>query len=41
MFTDYHDAHKLREQQLRPDRRPAPCDSEIRIRVKRLTRVYL
>ena len=41
MFPDYHDVIKLREQRLRTDRRPAPRDSEIRLRVKRLTRVYL
>jgi hypothetical protein len=41
MFPDFHDAHKLREGQLRADRRPLPRDSEIRLRVKRLTRVYL
>jgi hypothetical protein len=41
MFPDYHDVLALRDRQLRPDRRPAPRDSEIRIRVKRLTRVYL
>lgn len=41
MFPNYHDAHKLRESELRPDRRPLPRDSEIRLRVKRLTRVYL
>ena len=41
MFPDYHDAIKLRERQLRSDRRPLPRDSEIRLRVKRLTRVYL
>ena len=40
MFPDYHDVLKLREQP-RPDRRPAPRDNEIRLRVKRLTRVYL
>ncbi len=41
MFPDYHDILRLREQSLRPDRRQAPRDSEIRLRVKRLTRVYL
>jgi hypothetical protein len=41
MFPDYTDAIKLREQQLRSDRRPLPRDSDIRLRVKRLTRVYL
>ena len=41
MFLDYHDAIKLRERQLHSDRRPLPRDSEIRLRVKRLTRVYL
>ena len=41
MFPDYHDVLKHREQTLRPDRRQAPRDSEIRLRVKRVTRVYL
>ena len=41
MYSDYHDILRLREQQLRPDRRQAPRDSDIRLRVKRLTRVYL
>jgi hypothetical protein len=41
MYPDYHDILKLREQSLRPDRRQAPRDNEIRLRVKRLTRVYL
>ena len=41
MYSDYHDILNLREQQLRPDRRQAPRDSDIRLRVKRLTRVYL
>jgi len=41
MFPDYTDAIKLREQQLRSDQRPLPRDSEIRLRVKRITRVYL
>ena len=41
MFPDYHDILRLREQSLRPDRRQAPRDNEIRLRVKRLTRVYL
>ena len=41
MFPDYNDVLRLREQSLRPDRRQAPRDSEIRLRVKRLTRVYL
>jgi hypothetical protein len=40
MYPDYHDVLKLREP-LRQDRRPAPSDSEIRLRVKRLIRVYL
>ena len=40
MFPDYHDILKLREP-LRPDRRPLPSDSEIRLRVKRRIRVYL
>ena len=41
MYPDYHDILKLREQPLRPDRRQIPRDSEIRLRVKRITRVYL
>jgi hypothetical protein len=41
MFPDYTDILKLRDRPLRPDRRPAPRDNEIRLRVKRLTRVYL
>jgi hypothetical protein len=40
MYPDYHDVLKLRDP-LRPDRRQNPRDSEIRLRVKRLTRVYL
>ncbi len=39
MFPDYHDVLALRDRPLRPDRRPLPCASEIRLRVKRLTRV--
>ena len=42
MYPDYTDVLKLREQSLlRPDRRQAPRDNEIRLRVKRLTRVCL
>jgi hypothetical protein len=41
MFPDYTDVLRLREQSLRPDRRQTPRDNEIRLRVKRLTRVYL
>ena len=41
MYSDLHDILTLREQQLRPDRRQAPRDSDIRLRIKRLTRVYL
>jgi hypothetical protein len=40
MYPDYNDVLKLREP-LRSDRRPAPSDSEIRLRVKRTIRVYL
>ena len=36
MFPDYHDVLALRTSTLRPDRRPLPRDSEIRLRVKRL-----
>jgi hypothetical protein len=41
MYPDYHDVLKLRDRPLQPDRRPTPSDSEIRLRVKRLIRVYL
>ncbi|MGH3054624.1 MAG: hypothetical protein ACRDL7_06555, partial [Gaiellaceae bacterium] len=41
MFTDYHDILALRDRPLPADRRPIPSDSEIRLRVKRLIRVYL
>jgi hypothetical protein len=41
MFPDPYDALRLRDLKLRADRRPLPTDSEIRLRVKRLTRVYL
>ena len=41
MFPDYHDVLTLRDRPIRPDRRQTPRDSEIRLRVKRLTRVYL
>jgi hypothetical protein len=41
MYPDYRDVLALRNSILRPDRRQAPRDSEIRLRVKRLTRVYL
>ena len=40
MFPDYTDILKY-DRPIRPDRRQAPRDSEIRLRVKRLTRVYL
>ena len=40
MYPDYTDVLKLREP-IRADRRQAPRDTEIRLRVKRLTRVYL
>ena len=39
--TDYQNILALRDRPLRPDRRQARRDSEIRLRVKRLTRVYL
>jgi len=35
MFPDYHLPYNLAERSLRPDRRPLPKDSEIRIRLKR------
>jgi hypothetical protein len=41
MYPDYHDILNFREQRLRPDRRQTPRDNEIRLRIKRLTRVYL
>jgi len=41
MFPDYNDVLRFRDRRIRPDRRQAPRDSEIRLRVKRLTRVYL
>jgi hypothetical protein len=41
MFPDYTDVLKLRDRPLHPDRREPARDNEIRLRVKRLTRVYL
>lgn len=41
MYPDYSDVLKLRDNPVRPDRRRPPRDNEIRLRVKRLTRVYL
>ena len=41
MFPDYQEILKLRERPIRPDRRQAPRDSEIRLGVKRRTWVYL
>lgn len=41
MFPAYHDVLEFRDRPLGADRRPLPRDSEIRLRVKRLTRVYL
>jgi hypothetical protein len=39
MFPDYHLPYPKSERSLRPDRRPLPKDSEIRLRIKRaLTR---
>jgi hypothetical protein len=35
MFPDYHLPYNKSERSLRPDRRPLPKDSEIRLRVKR------
>jgi hypothetical protein len=35
MFPDYHLPYKQTERSLRPDRRPLPKDSEIRLRIKR------
>ena len=41
MFPDYDQVLKLRDRTLRADRRQAPRDNEIRLRVKRRTWVYL
>jgi hypothetical protein len=41
MFPDFHNTNKLLDRPLRSDRRPLPSDSEIRLRVKRVIRVYL
>ena len=41
MFPDYQEILKLRDRPISPDRRPAPSDSEIRLRIKRTIRVYL
>ncbi len=38
MFPDYTTVLALQDRALRPDRRPLPRDSEIRLRVKRLIR---
>jgi hypothetical protein len=38
MFHDYYDVLALRSLRLRSDRRPLPRASEIRLRVRRLTR---
>lgn len=38
MFPDYHLPYPKSERSLRPDRRPLPKDSEIRLRVKRALR---
>ena len=35
MFPDYHLPYNQADRSLRPDRRPLPKDSEIRLRVKR------
>ena len=41
MYPDYNDVLALRDRDhsLRPDRRPLPRETEIRLRIKRLTRV--
>jgi hypothetical protein len=39
MYPDYRDILELRNRPIRPDRRPLPSDSEIRLRVRRLTRL--
>ena len=41
MFPDDNDVLRFRDRPIRPDRRQAPRDSEIRLRVKRRTWVYL
>ena len=41
MFTDYNDVLRFHTRPISPDRRQAPRDGEIRLRVKRLIRVYL
>ena len=41
MFPDYNDVLRFHKRPISPDRRQAPRDNEIRLRVKRLTRVYL
>ena len=41
MFPDYNDVLRFHDRPIRADRRQAPRDSEIRLRVKRLTRVSL
>ena len=38
MFPDHHLPYQRPEGLLRPDRRPLPRASEIRLRVKRVTR---
>ena len=35
MFPTHHDASSLSPRGIRPDRRHAPTDSEIRMRIKR------
>jgi hypothetical protein len=35
MFTDHHLPYDKAERSLRPDRRPLPRESEIRLRIKR------
>ena len=37
MFPDYHHLSPLMERSLKPDRRPLPLESEIRMRIKRAT----
>ncbi|MFL5916996.1 MAG: hypothetical protein ACJ752_15350 [Gaiellaceae bacterium] len=38
MFPDHHLPYNKAERTLRPDRRPLPKDSEIRMRIKRALR---
>jgi hypothetical protein len=37
MFPDYHHLSPLTDRAPKPDRRPLPLESEIRMRIKRVT----